>query len=207
MSAISENGILDHEGVRALQGHFDPAQIHDAAIRRTRRCDLHWCLGRAGTGNDGFGSSDRLRCNERSSDRLGGSEHARRLSLLGVGLVCTLLSCKYMFENVTLDQDFNAKKIAAATTKAQGLGIAHSEPEQNKPVGIPGMAAHEQHADKASDAKWTKKVGGQRHHTEKHADAHEKKPHDASIPKPHVDSWASEVKQADQHAETARTVH
>lgn len=128
-------------------------------------------------------------------------------AIAAVGIGCLYLGSRFLAESILMDQDFQAKKIAMASDPARAQALLQSPPEPTKnPVTPPGMALHEQHASEAShESKWAEKVG-QRHHTEKHADAHEKKPHDTNIPKPHVDSWAEEVNHADQQP-VSRSVH
>lgn len=132
------------------------------------------------------------------------------IGFLLLGAACVYMAQRFFYESTVLDQDFQAKKIAAATSRAQEIGIAQTLPEPTKThTNPPGMAAHEQHVQESPhETKWAEKIQP-RDHTEKHAEGHEPKPHERSIPKPHVDSWAEEVRHADQHHDehAARTIH
>lgn len=125
------------------------------------------------------------------------------IAFLAAGAVCVYMAQRFFFESQTLDQDFQAKKIAAATTRAQMMGLSQSLPEQPRShTPAPGMAVHEEQAQEASPhggVKWAEKVG---------ADHAEKKPHDRHAPKPHVDNWADEIRLQEAHSEHASpTIH
>lgn len=81
------------------------------------------------------------------------------VGLAALGVTCMYFGAKALFENQILDQDFQAKKIAAATqhqpsiAQEKALQIAVESPAVTvRPVGLPlsGMADAAEHAPLAS---------------------------------------------------------
>lgn len=183
MSQITENGILDNAAFESFKARSWSLKFMQAILQGVGGATIFGVVATAMTAVLGAAAGTPI------LTALGGAAGLWAIGgLMTFAVACIGLGTKFMFESQILDQDFQAKKIAAATALGHNVAVKQHEPVKTHSTP-PGMSEHLE--ARPHESKWADRVGH----------ANEQSPHEHSIPKPHVDSWAENVRKSEQHDE------